>query len=499
MGKNGLQTVFSRAFHKINRVLGKAQETTAKAKGVVMPAKVVREPLNNRFHDQEDSMADIHQRLADLGTAVPEIMLPRAGVDLEKWAVIACDQFTQNRGYWEKVAAGVGDAPSTLSMIFPEAYLSGEGRAERIRHIHAAMDRMISGGDLAPPRRACVYVERATPFHPCRRGLVLAVDLEQYDWASESRLLIRSTEGTVAERLPPRMEIRRGAALEIPHILLLINDEGDGLLPGLGARARRRAPAYETALMMDSGSIRGWLLEEEGDWLFLAQGLEALARRGEGDRPFLYAVGDGNHSLAAAKAVWEEYKKGPGGPGSMNHPARWALVEVENIYDPGLGFEPIHRVVFGVPAGEILRALSALPGFSKRTVGNRGELSRLVGEGGAKNRLGLAAGTEFTLIESDAGGLATDSLQPLLDALVSDKKAQDPGAPPSIDYIHGEEELFSLTGTGAVGILLPPIEKRGLFETVARSGPLPRKSFSMGEAEEKRFYLECRKLFAGTA
>jgi hypothetical protein len=416
-------------------------------------------------------------------------------VDLEKWAVIACDQFTQDRAYWEKAAAYVGEAPSALSMIFPEAYLAEGGREERIRHIHAAMNRMVSGGVLAPPRRGCVYVERATPFHPCRRGIVLAVDLEQYDWAPESRLLIRSTEGTVPERLPPRMEIRRGAPLEIPHILLLINDEEDTLLSGLGERARRNPPAYETSLMMDSGSIRGWLLEEEGDWDFLAQGLLALARRGRDARPFLYAVGDGNHSLAAAKGVWEAYKKDQGGPGLTNHPARWALVEVENIYDPGLGFEPIHRVVFGASSGEILRALSGLPGFSKRTIGSRGELSRLVGEGAARNRLGLIAGTELTLIESDAAGLATDSLQPLLDALVQEK-AQGPGI--SIDYIHGEEALFSLTraSAGAAGILLPPIEKGWLFETVARSGPLPRKSFSMGEAEEKRFYLECRKLFA---
>ena len=208
-------------------------------------------------------------------------------------------------------------------------------------------------------------------------------------------------------------------------------------------------------------------------------------------------MGDGNHSLATAKAVWDEYKKGPGGPGVMNHPARWALVEVENIYDPGLGFEPIHRVVFGVSPGEVRGALSGLPGFSSRSVG-RAELVRLVGEGAAKNRLGLIAGTDCTLIESEAPGLATDSLQPLLDALILDKKSRDPEV--SIDYIHGEAELFNLTGAArAVGLLLPPIAKGGLFETVARSGPLPRKSFSMGEAEEKRFYLECRKLFTSGA
>jgi hypothetical protein len=454
-------------------------------------------------------MEDIHRNLGDLGIAVPEILLPGAGVDPERWAVIACDQFTRNRTYWEAAAARVGDAPSTLGMIFPELYLEDGGREERIRRIHTAMARNLTAGILAPPRRGCMYVERSTPFHPCRRGLVAAVDLEQYDWAPDSRLLIRSTEGTVPERLPPRMEIRRGAPLEIPHILLLIDDEEDALLSGLAERARRNPPVYKTPLMMGSGSVQGWFLEEEGDWSFLARGLDALAKRaetryGQGDsRPFLYAVGDGNHSLAAARAVWEEYKKAHRGEGGLSaHPARWALAEVENIYDPGIGFEPIHRMIFGIPPAEILRALSVLPGFLSRPLGNRGELSRLVGErGAAKSRLGLIAGAEFTLIESAAPGLATDSVQPLLDALILSKKAVGRDRPAaSIDYIHGEEELFGLAGAPpqavpTAGLLLPPLEKRFLFDTVAHSGPLSRKSFSLGEAVEKRFYFECRKLF----
>jgi hypothetical protein len=446
----------------------------------------------------------VHQRLAALGIAVPEIILPRPGVDLEKWAVIACDQFTQNRAYWEKVRDTAGAAPSALRMIFPEVYLGGEGRKERIRDIHAAMKGFLEGGVFAPPRRGCVYLERSTPFHPCRRGLVLAVDLEQYDWSPASRRLIRATEGTVPERLPPRMEIRRDAPLEIPHILLLIDDERDTLLPALGARVRDKAPAYDTPLMMDSGAVRGWFLEEEADWEFLARGLEDLAARArtrygrEEAEPFLFAVGDGNHSLATAKAVWEEYKAACR-EGLPDHPARWALVEVENLYDPGISFEPIHRLLLGIPAAGVLGALKALPGFSCRDLdaGTRQGLSRLLGEAGAGLvRLGIIAGKELFLAEYTAPGLATDSLQPLLDALI---RSRGPGV--SIDYIHGEEELFSIAGAStqaapAVGILLPPIEKGGLFETVARSGPLPRKSFSMGEAEEKRFYLEGRRLFS---
>jgi hypothetical protein len=456
---------------------------------------------------------DVHQRLAALGAAVPEIMLPQ-GADLRAWAVIACDQFTQDGDYWNRVRSVAGKAPSALNLIFPEIYLSGADREERIGDIHRTMGAYMAEGIFAPPRRGCVYVERSTPRHPLRRGLLLAVDLEAYDWAPETRPLIRATEGTVPERLPLRMEVRRGAPLETSHVLLLIDDEEDTLLPGLGERAKRNPPRYDSPLMLNSGNIRGWFLDTEADWICLAEGLEKLAQRAVsryGTRdplPFLYAVGDGNHSLASAKAVWEEYKAAHGGIGDPgDHPARWALVEVENLYDPGIGFEPIHRALFGPSAGEVLDLLAALPGFSSRPLGktpgageqDRAELSRLVGDPEApRARLGLLAGEERFLIESDAPGLITDSLQPLLDRFVADHP------PYGIDYIHGEDELFRIAGTKppgtpAAGLLLPPVKKSGLFQTVARRGPLPRKSFSMGEAEEKRFYLECRKLFGGPA
>ncbi|MDR3335162.1 MAG: DUF1015 domain-containing protein [Treponema sp.] len=433
-----------------------------------------------------------YQRLAALGTAIPDIVLPRPEMDITKWAIIACDQFTQDQDYWEAVKDTVGVAPSAFHLILPEIYLEDGDREERIRRIHRTMDAYMAADILAPPRRGCVYVERSTPQHPLRRGLVIAVDLEQYDWKPEAHSLIRATEGTVKERLPPRMEIRRGAPLEIPHVILLIDDEEDVLLPGLGERAKKKLPLYNTPLMMDSGGISGWLLDQEADWAYLAEGLERLVQVGEA---FLYAVGDGNHSLAAAKAVWEEYKAlHAGTPRLMEHPGRWALVEVENLYDPGISFEPIHRLLFGPDRGEVLNALSTLPGFSSRPINSREELSQLVGDPEATNtRLGLIASNAYILIETE--GLATDSLQPLLDSLVkgSSKKAM----PYSIDYIHGEAGVFQEAPDPEhpqVGILLPPVKKNGLFKTVAQRGPLPRKSFSMGEAWEKRFYLESRKL-----
>jgi hypothetical protein len=429
--------------------------------------------------------------MSELGIEIPEVLLPRE-VDLSRWAVIACDQFTQDRAYWEKAREAAGGKPSALNLIFPEAFLADDDHAARIGDIHRAMQDYASGGVFAAPRRGLVYLERDTPFNRGRRGLVAAVDLEQYDWLPQSRPLIRSTEGTVADRLPPRMDIRRGAPLELPHILLLIDDDEDFLLRGLGERARQNAPAYQGGLMLHSGSISGWFLDAPDDWAFFTEGLEKLLRRSltrysGGGEPFLFAVGDGNHSLASAKGIWEEYKaKNAAGAALPVHPCRYALVEIENIYDPAIQFEPIHRVVFGLDFYGALTLLSALPNYTSRPITSREELVRLTAESAKGNRFGIISGGRYALVTTSAGGISTASLQPLLDQSVSRH---------NIDYIHGEDELFRLAGEDTTGILLPPVQKDGFFETVARCGPLPRKSFSMGEAEEKRFYIECRKLF----
>jgi len=450
-------------------------------------------------------MTNLQTRLEKLGITIPEILLPRA--ELKQWAVIACDQFTQDRAYWKKAAEIASSSPSSLDLIFPEAFLDEENSALRIEGIHRSMRSYLESGIFAAPRRGFVYLERDTPFNRGRKGLVAAVDLEQYSWSPTARPMIRSTEGTVADRLPPRMAIRRNAPVETPHILLLIDDETNNLLQGLGARAKKTAPVYQGELMQDSGSISGWFLDSEDDFAFLADRLEELARRAltryetenaasvaqsaSVSQPFLFAVGDGNHSLASAKEIWEEYKKANG---VNNHPCRYALVEIENIYDPAIKFEPIHRVVFGLGFEESLKVLSALPGFSSRTIGGQEELVLLTREPVKGNRFGLISQNRYALVETSAGGLSTACLQPLLDNIVSASK----GAL-VIDYIHGEDELFRIshnTEKQAAGILLPPVQKAGFFETVAKNGPLPRKSFSMGEASEKRFYIECRKLFS---
>ena len=450
-------------------------------------------------------MSDIEKKLGELGIAVPEILLPKKA-NLGQWATVACDQFTQDRDYWKKAEGIAANLPSTLRLILPEVYLDDGNRDERIAEIHHAMRGYLGQNVFAAPRRGFVYLERDTPFNKSRRGLVVAVDLEQYSWSRDARPMIRPTEGTVAERLPPRMAVRRNAPLETSHILMLIDDDTDTLLPGLGERAKKAAPVYSGELMQNSGDVSGWFLDQEDDLAYLAEGLAELSKRATtrystgndavpGERPFLFAVGDGNHSLASAWEIWEEYKSafadtdaGKNGEPPV-HPCRYAIVEIESIYDSAIKFEPIHRIVFDLDLEHALTLVSALPGFSSRAVADREELVGLVAEPIKGNRFGLVSRNCYALVETSATGISTASLQPLLDRAIDAS---------SIDYIHGEDELFRLAlapEKPATGILLPPVQKAGFFETVARTGPLPRKSFSMGEACEKRFYIECRRLF----
>ncbi|MCL2243329.1 MAG: DUF1015 domain-containing protein [Treponema sp.] len=444
-------------------------------------------------------MNNYSNQLKKLGLEIPSILLP-GGNDIHKWPVIACDQFTQDRGYWEKVKEITDSAPSTLNLIFPEVFLSDSGAADRIGNIHSAMRRYLQEGFFSEPGPGFIYVERDTPFYKKRRGLIAAVDLEQYDWAGDARPLIRCTEGTVEDRLPPRMDIRRGAPLELPHVLLLIDDDNDSLLPSLGERVKNTAPCYDTQLMMDSGNVKGWLINKDDDISFIIKKIEELYSRSfgryddsitaEGKLPFLFAAGDGNHSLAAAKGIWEEYKKMNKGKGTeLSHPCRYALAEIENIYDPAIQFEPIHRLVFDIGFDDAVSLLSPLPDFSCRLAKDNGELSQLCAASTAANCFGIICEGRYALIQTSAEGIATACLQPLLDNYTGKNFRL-------IDYIHDGEELFRLANEkNRAGILLPPVQKTSLFKTVGRLGPLPRKSFSMGYSCEKRFYLECRKLF----
>lgn len=428
--------------------------------------------------------------------SVPEILLPKESIDLAKWAVVACDQYTQDREYWSRIEQENAGSPSTGSLIFPEVYLEDPGRAERIGAIHASMKDYLdpAGADVfAPPVHGCIYLERTTAYGRMRKGLVAAIDLEAYDWKPDTTAPIRATEATIVDRIPPRMEIRRGAPLELPHIMLLVNDPDRTLVEQTGLRVRDGTPCYDTRLEPDAGHIRGWAVSTDEDLETLAAAVERIgkANTAPDGSTFLFAVGDGNHSLATAKAVWEEYRDTHNldGEAAKSHPARYALIEIVNIHDAGLTFEPIHRVLFGADPRELVSFVHEKLGGTVTTAAGADELESLVGDT-KTTRYGFVSPGTSTIIESPDPALAVSRLQPVLDEFLENHSGV------TIDYIHGSDEVFRLgRNNGAVAILLPPVEKNSFFSTIAGTGPLPRKSFSMGEASEKRYYLECRKLF----
>jgi hypothetical protein len=430
------------------------------------------------------------------GFRLPRPLLPRPGIDLRKWAVIACDQYTSEPDYWRRVADEVGAAPSTLHLIFPEVYLDRADAPERIETIKRTMQRYLEQG-LFVEQPGAIYVERRLGAR-VRRGLMLELDLECYDFSASSTSLIRPTEGTMVERLAPRIAVRSDAPLELPHILVLIDDAEGTVIEPLAAQRDALAPLYETDLMLGGGHVAGYAVDAARGQR-LVRALQALADPGacarryglpEGAPPMLFAMGDGNHSLATAKSVWERMKATAG----MDHPARWALVEVENIHDAALEFEPIHRLLFGVTTD--LR--SAL----QREFGNRVTFTDLPSAPAMRERLrGLAPGRQaagligpgarFAVAEfSDPpSSLAVGTLQPFVDRLLAQ------GGATHVDYVHGDETLARLAQQpGCIGLHIGTVSKRELLRRVVGEGPLPRKTFSMGEADEKRFYVEARRI-----
>ena len=432
----------------------------------------------------------------DLGIQIPQVYLPRSGTDLTKWAVIACDQFTSQPEYWIDVEKIVGDAPSTLNLTFPEVYLEKPGGEERIKNIQATMRKYMDEGILQP-RDGLVYVER-TVDGKTRKGIVLCLDLEAYDYNKGSSSLIRATEGTIIDRLPPRMKIREGATIELPHILVLIDDPNRTVIEPLSAAKSKLETLYDFDLMLDSGHLTGYAVNDELE----NQVVEALrglakpetfaAKYGiDRDQPvLLFAMGDGNHSLATAKAIWEKIKSQVG----MDHPARYALVEIENVHDEGLEFEPIHRVLFGLKKdlfAELEKTFGA--NLTYKPVANAEEMVKAVdGAQGAKQVIGLVGGgKDFGVIEiSDpSSNLPVGTIQAFLDVFLKEGGAE------KIDYVHGEDVTVKLgSQPGNAGFYLPGMSKSDLFKTVILDGALPRKTFSMGEAREKRFYMEARKI-----
>lgn len=450
------------------------------------------------------------KNLCDYGIGIPQILLPK-NCDLSTWSVIACDQYTQDKNYWKSVEEKVADKPSTLNLILPEVYLN-EHKEERIGKIRQSMKNYLENGVFESEKNCLVYLERTTAFGRTRKGLVVQIDLDTYEWKPFSKANIRATEATIVDRIPPRMEIRRGAPLELPHIMLLVNDKKGLLVEGAGNLVKNNAPLYQGSLMNNGGSIKGWAIESEADIQAVTNAVNEIAKEctDSDGSTFLFAVGDGNHSLATAKAVWDEYKAqllkdGVSEDEIKNCPVKYALVEIVNLYDSGLTFEPIHRVIFNINSMQLVEFLAKNLDGQIVEVANKEELENLVKNSWADFGFIFVQDDKekFVLLKTQIKELAVARLQPQIDDFL--KTAPDSHVckdgvcslvKPEIDYIHGTEEVISLgLKENSTGILLPPIAKDSFFETINGRGPLPRKSFSMGEADEKRFYLECRKLF----
>ena len=416
------------------------------------------------------------------------ILLPDEKIPLSQWGCIACDQFTSDPSYWEKAAAAA-DGPSTLHLILPEAYLEAGDVDARIAKIHDAMADYTQNV-LTRAVDGFIYLERTEQDGQVRQGLVGKIDLESYRYERGAHTAVRPSEQTVAERIPPRMAVRRGATLETPHIMMLADDPGCTLIEPIAARKAELRKVYEGELMLGGGHIAGWAVEDEALIDQIEQAVCTLGSQAafdanhpeaKGAVPLTLAVGDGNHSLASAKACWEEIKKTLTPAEIETHPARWCLAEVCNVHSPAIEIEPIHRVIFNADCGAVLLALIT---WSDANMAG-------ICFGDAKQQAFTLAGPHVANVlsfEDPTAPLTVGTIDEFIEYFLE----RHPGA--RVDYIHGEASARALCKQGGVAFLLPPFDKRDLFKGIVMGGVLPRKTFSMGHAEEKRYYIECRSI-----
>ena len=388
----------------------------------------------------------------------PEILLPVKGTDMTAWAVIACDQHTSDAAYWAELEQKVGDKPSTLRLTLPEIWLETGGWENKIEAVSDSIKEYRARGVFAKLPKGFVLVQRDTAYSPSRTGIVLAVDLEKYSYRKESDAQIRATEATILERIPPRLKIREKAEIEFPHIMLLFDDPDDIVLGPLKAD-RSLETLYDFELNMGGGHVRGKFVSDYGP---VIERFEKVRKNG-----VLFMVGDGNHSLATAKASWEKIREGLPEERRKTHPARYALCEAVNIYDAGIRFEAIHRIVKGVDANAFAKDFPC--------------------EGKGSGALCIGGKFYRVSMPEDAAAAVRSA-----DGYIS----RFTGNGAAVDYIHGENALAELTAAHAdyVGVLLPKMDKSELFGQVLRYGSLPRKTFSMGESEEKRYYIEGKEI-----
>ena len=425
----------------------------------------------------------MNKKFEKLGFYPADILLPKQQ-DMTKWAVVACDQFTSEPEYWEAVENTVGDAPSTLRLILPEANLKAPNVDELIGDINASMSKYMADGVFETFTDSLIYIERQQSDGRIRHGLIGMVDLDAYDFTPGSGALIRATEGTVLDRIPPRAKVRRNAPIELPHVMLLIDDPDKTVIEPLTAAAGSMETVYDFDLMQNGGHIRGFKLSAaqiDG----VADALEGLTTDDAmskkygvtGVAPLLFAVGDGNHSLATAKACYEEQKKGKTPEEYLALPARYALVEVVNNHDDALRFEPIHRVVFDADPAKFMELFKK---FYPNAYEGKGE--------GHAIEVVWAGHDGFITVPDPKVQLAVGTLQAVIDEYLKTIGGE-------VDYIHGDEVTKELgSKSGNMGFLLPAMGKDQLFKTVMADGVLPRKTFSMGHAQDKRYYIEARKI-----
>ncbi|MBR2743597.1 MAG: DUF1015 domain-containing protein [Clostridia bacterium] len=415
------------------------------------------------------------------GFSRADILIPRQDL-LDKWCVVACDQYTSEPAYWEEVAKNVGDAPSAFHITFPEIYLKDDDADERIASINRTMKKYLKKNIFTEYKNSFVYTERTLDSGAVRAGLMGAIDLEEYDFSKGSETLVRATEGTVVERIPPRVKIRRNAPIESPHIMVLIDDSEGSVIEPLADKKDKLKKVYSADLMLRGGKVEGWLVDDK-EASRIEAALLALAGREAFERKYdvkdkgvlLFAMGDGNHSLATAKQCYENLKEEIGAEAASRHPARFALVEVVNLHSKALNFEPIHRVLFGVDTGEFVRMMTEALGLED-------------GEGEQSFTYIINEKPRTVRITKPTSKLCVGSLQNFLDAYTASRGGE-------VDYIHGKTVVrLHAKKPENVGFILPEVHKRDLFPTVISDGALPRKTFSMGEAWDKRYYLECRKI-----
>ena len=425
----------------------------------------------------------MNHKFEKLGFYPADILLPK-DQDMTKWAVVACDQFTSEPEYWQAVEQQVGDAPSTLRLILPEANLKAPNVDEYIQNINDAMSKYIADGVFETLTDSLIYIERQQSDGKIRHGLIGMVDLDAYDFTPGSGALIRATEGTVLDRIPPRARVRRNAPIELPHVMLLIDDPDKTVIEPLTVASVDMEKLYDFDLQQGGGHLTGWkLTDRQMDGV--ADALTGLCADSEmqkkygmsGVAPLLFAVGDGNHSLATAKQCYENLKKVTPESEWASLPARYALVEVVNNHDDALGFEPIHRVLFGVDHDDFMAAFqTAYPNAYEGK--GEGHVIEVVWEGH----------DGFITVPAPKVQLAVGTLQGVIDEYLKSHGGE-------VDYIHGDEVTKELgSKPGNMGFLLPAMGKEQLFKTVMADGVLPRKTFSMGHAQDKRYYVEARKI-----